>query len=84
MDEQIERLIPLLDMLVNDNSVPRNVRTKLAAAKERLAGNDEFSTKVSYAVYALDEVSNDINLPMHARTLVWNLLSEFEALKNKA
>ncbi len=84
MDEQLERLIPLLDMLVNDNSVPRNVRTKMSAAKDRLQGNDEFSTKVSYAVYALDEVSNDINLPMHARTLVWNLLSELEALKNKA
>ncbi|MBI2446174.1 UPF0147 family protein [Candidatus Micrarchaeota archaeon] len=28
--------------------------------------------------------TNVINLPMHARTLVWNLLSELEALKNKA
>jgi hypothetical protein len=36
---------------------------------------------MSSAIYDLDSVSNDINLPMHARTLVWNLLSELERLK---
>ncbi len=84
MDERIERLLPLFDMLVDDNAVPRNVRAKMAAAKTRLESKEDFSTKVSAAVYALDEVSNDINLPMHARTLVWNLLSELEAMKNSA
>ncbi len=74
--------MPLFDMLVSDTSVPRNVRAKLTTARDRLKSGDDFSTKVSSAVYALDEVSNDINMPMHARTLVWNLLSELETLKN--
>lgn len=84
MNERLEKLYPLLDMLIDDHSVPRNVRTKMADAKNRLQSNDDFPTKVSAAVYALDEVSNDVNLPMHARTLVWNLLSELEALKHRA
>ncbi|MBI4361203.1 UPF0147 family protein [Candidatus Micrarchaeota archaeon] len=84
MSERLEKMYPLLDMLIDDNSVPRNVRTKMADAKARLQSSDDFSTKISAAVYALDEVSNDVNLPMHARTLVWNLLSELEALKNRA
>lgn len=76
-------LIPLLDSLLQDTSIPRNVRTNIALAKERLEKEEDFATAVSGAIYALDEISNDINLPMHGRTMVWNLLSELEALKEK-
>ncbi len=79
---ELDSIISLLDSLIEDTSVPRNVRTSIARAKESLK-NGDFAAGVSGAIYALDEVSNDINLPMHGRTTIWNLLSELEALKQK-
>lgn len=74
------KLIPYLDQLLEDTSVPKNVRTAIQKAKDRLS-RDEDEMGVSGAIYALEEVSNDINLPTHARTMIWSLLSELETLK---
>ncbi|MBI5036367.1 UPF0147 family protein [Candidatus Micrarchaeota archaeon] len=82
--EQIRRIVDSFDMLADDPAVPKNVRNRMQEAKQKLQSDEDISTSISSAVYALDEVSNDINLPMHARTLVWNLLSELEALKSQA
>jgi len=79
---EVQKLIPALDSLLQDTSIPRNVRANIQLAKDRLEEED-FATAVSGAVYALDEISNDINLPIHGRTMIWNLLSELEALKQK-
>ncbi|NUN11807.1 UPF0147 family protein [Candidatus Micrarchaeota archaeon] len=80
MDEELKTIADMLAQLTEDTSVPRNVRNNITNAKNHLE-NPEFAMGVSSAIYALEEVSNDINLPMHARTLVWNLLSELEAIK---
>jgi uncharacterized protein (UPF0147 family) len=82
--EKIAQITSFLDDLMRDNSVPRNVRATLSYARDKLTDeNEEMATRVSGAVYALDEVSNDINIPMHARTMVWNIISELEALKEQ-
>ena len=83
VQEELDKIASMLGNLGDDTSVPKNVRLKIAEAKKRLESNDDFAAKVSIAVYALDEVSNDINMPMHARTLIWNILSELESLKNR-
>ena len=83
-NQNVERIISFLDSLLQDTSIPRNVRANIALAKERLQNGEDLATSVSGAIYALDEVSNDINLPMHGRTMIWNLLSELEALKEGA
>ncbi len=83
-DEKVRQVTSFLDDLIRDNSVPRNVRATLSFAKDKLTEpGEELGTRISGAVYALDEVSNDINIPMHARTMVWNILSELEALKEQ-
>ncbi len=79
--EDIDKIVMLLDSMVDDSSIPRNVRSRIADAKRRLESSEDFAAKVSTAVYALDDVSNDINMPMHARTLIWNILSELERIK---
>lgn len=76
------KIVEFLDELLGDTSVPRNVRAAIARAKEKLQANDAPNVRASGAIYALDEVSNDINLPMHARTMIWNILSELEAMKS--
>ncbi len=79
--KQLETILSLLDVMVQDTSIPRNVRGRLQEAQQKLKSAPDMSVAISSAVYALDEVSNDINLPMHARTMIWNLLSELESLK---
>lgn len=81
--EDFTPIVEFLDQLLADTSVPRNVRAAIAKAKEKLqAPNEPENVRVSGAIYALDEVSNDINLPMHGRTMIWNILSELEAMKS--
>ncbi|MFQ5406410.1 MAG: UPF0147 family protein [Candidatus Micrarchaeia archaeon] len=79
--KDIEKISESIDMLLEDTSIPKNVRNVIQRAKDRLSDTSDINTAISGAIYALDEISNDINMPMHARTMIWNLLSELEALE---
>ncbi len=71
-----------IDMLLNDNSVPRNVKTALGDARKALDQPEAgYSVRSSAATYKIDEISNDINLPPYARTVIWNILSLLESIK---
>ncbi len=82
-EETITQIKQQIDILLNDNSVPRNVKAALEDAKKALQqeGND-YSVKSSTATYKIDEISNDINLPPYARTVIWNILSLLESVKD--
>lgn len=82
--EKVRQVCSLMDPIMEDRSVPRNIRQKLHEAKERMLNEKEnLDVAIATAVYALDEASNDINVPSHARTDVFNIISELERLKNE-
>lgn len=78
---QLDKIIELLDSLISDFSIPRNVRNAISQAKEKLQNSSEIATGIGGAICLLEEVSGDVNLPMHGRTIIWNVLSELEAIK---
>ena len=78
---EIEKISGMLDILITDTSIPRNVRTNLHSAQTKLKENKDPDLAIGSVIYTLDEVSSDINLPMHARTMIWNLMSELESMK---
>ncbi|MFH1257721.1 MAG: UPF0147 family protein [Candidatus Micrarchaeota archaeon] len=78
---EVEKISGMLDLLITDTSIPRNVRTNLQSAQTRLKENKDADLAIGSVIYTLDEVSSDINLPMHARTMIWNLMSELESMK---
>jgi uncharacterized protein (UPF0147 family) len=39
------------------------------------------SMRITTAIYGIEEVSGDINIPMHAKTQLWDIISDLEALK---
>ncbi|MCX8175575.1 MAG: UPF0147 family protein [Candidatus Micrarchaeota archaeon] len=80
-EKKVAEIIELISTLEEDTSVPKNIRRALSEAKERLKGSEELSTRVSAAVYAIESVSEDINMPMHARTQIWTILSALESIK---
>jgi uncharacterized protein (UPF0147 family) len=80
-DETIAQIKQQIEMLLNDNSVPRNVKSALDEAKKALDNSESYAVRASSATYKIDEISNDINLPPYARTVIWNLLSLLESIK---
>lgn len=84
VSENVRQVCSLMDLVIDDRSVPRNIRQKLQDAKERMLNEKEnLDVAIASAVYVLDEASNDINVPSHARTDVFNIISELEKLKNE-
>jgi uncharacterized protein (UPF0147 family) len=77
----VEEIILLIDEVVEDSSVPKNIRKALSDAKERLQTDDEQVVKVSAAIYSLESVAEDVNMPPHARMQIWSIMSELESLK---
>ncbi len=77
----VKEIIGLIEGVAGDSSVPKNIRRALEEAKERLQGEDELTTKVSAAIYSIESISEDVNMPPHARMQIWSILSELESLK---
>lgn len=81
MASKIDNICVGLDMLIEDSSVPRNIRKASEEAKSILRGDAEpLDVRKAKAISTMDETANDPNIPMHGRTLVWNVLSQLETL----
>ena len=81
--ELITQITQRMDMLISDTSVPKNVRSSITEARTKLNDPNEadYIVRVSSAIYNIDSISNDINLPPQARTAIWNILSMLESIK---
>ena len=79
-DQQLGEVLKLITSLAGDVTIPKNILKALSDAKERLESTEELNVKVSSAIYLIDSVSDDINMPAHARTQMWSLVSMLEAL----
>ncbi|VVB56643.1 Uncharacterised protein [uncultured archaeon] len=80
-EQRIKEVIGLMDLMIDDSSVPKNIRKVVDEARTHLRSNEEAPTRISSAVQSLVGVSEDINMPMHARTQVWTILSALESIK---
>ena len=70
-----------LDMLNEDVSIPRNIRRGADEVKNLLMNNsDPMDVRVASATSRLDDLANDPNIPLHGRTLIWNIMSRLEEL----
>jgi uncharacterized protein len=79
--ELIDQIKKQIDMLLSDSSVPKNVKSAVKDAKDHLNEEGDYVVRVSSAIYSIDAISTDINLPAQARTGVWNILSMLESIK---
>ena len=82
MEARLKQIMEVLDQLADDNSVPRNIRRGATQAKERLSQRQEaLDIRSASAIMILDELANDPNIPLHGRTLIWNIISQLETIK---
>ncbi len=74
----IKNALELLDRIMNDRTVPKNIRKAAEDSKGILNSTDSPEVKISSAIHMLDEIINDPNMPMYTRTQIWNTVSILE------
>ena len=81
-ETRIKQIVEVLDQLSEDTSVPRNIRRGAKESKELLLNtNVALDVRTAKSSEILDELANDPNIPLHGRTLIWNIinmLAQFE------
>jgi len=81
--ERIELITQILSQISEDSTVPRNIRRAANQAIEALHSNiGTPAVRASNAISILDEVSQDPNCPVQARTRIWNAVSQLEMISD--
>ena len=83
--KKVEPIIKLLTGIIEDRTVPRNIRAAAEEARKELTEktDDTWDIRLSSAISVLDEITNDPNMPMYTRTQIWNIVSMLEAVKRE-
>lgn len=78
----MEDIISNLRIIEEDNTVPKNVRSKIKSAISALEdpNGKETKVKIDKALQELDDLSDDPNLPSYTRTQIWNVVSTLESI----
>ena len=81
MADKIKQIVDAMTMLSEDTSVPRNIRKGSTDAKARLLDTkNALDVRAASAINILDDLANDPNVPLHARTLIWQIISQLETV----
>lgn len=82
-EAKIRQALMVLTKIMNDPSIPRNIR-RAAMFAIRALNEKGLSpgVRAANAIGILDEVSQDPNMPLHARTLLWSAISILETVKD--
>lgn len=83
--KNIEPILNQLTEIIDDRTVPRNIRAAVEEAKNNLTedNNKDWDVRLSTAISILDEITNDPNIPSYTRTQIWNIVSMLEIVKNQ-
>lgn len=80
----LTRVFTLLDTIINDRTVPKNIRKAAEDSKTVLISSGESEElKISIAIHTLDEITNDPNMPLYTRTQIWNVVSMLEEARRE-
>ncbi|OQA31851.1 MAG: hypothetical protein BWY55_00220 [archaeon ADurb.Bin336] len=77
----VSEMVQIMEDILSDQAVPRNIRAKIEETIVKVKENT--ATSLSEAIYLLDDISNDVNMPDHTRTDIWHLISLIEEAKEK-
>lgn len=75
----IENAIELLDEIIDDKSVPKNIRQTCEKTKEILVGEGDEKVRIDTAIQNLDLLADNVQVPTYTRMQVWNIVSLLES-----
>lgn len=77
----INQCTQILEQIANDSSVPRNIRRSANDVLTTLKNDAEpLFMRTTASISILEDISNDPNIPLHTRTLIWNVASQLETV----
>jgi uncharacterized protein len=80
MSDGLEETIDSLKEILDDPSIPKNVKSKIKQAIDALKEEGKSKEiRVNQALQDLDDVADDPNTPSLTRTQVWNVASSLES-----
>jgi len=79
---EVNEILEILNLLLTDYSIPRNIKSVLEDTKKVVENENEI-VALSDVVYKLQDVCDDVNLPISVKPDLWMLLSKLEGLKEK-
>jgi len=82
-EAKIRYVMTILAGIINDAGIPRNIRRAAAQALTYLRDTKlSPGVRAANAISALEEVSQDPNMPVHARTRIWNAITILETVRD--
>ncbi|MBT4334667.1 hypothetical protein HOD61_02520 [archaeon] len=82
MEYVILEIIERLNMLKEEDNIPRNMREKIRLACEALSvEGEDIPIKVNKTLQELEDVSSDVNTPSDVKSMLWSITSELECIK---
>ena len=86
VDESFDNVKYLLNMISNDNGVPRNIRkvaTESTGAIESLDYKENTpAVCASTCISLLEDLAQDLNCPLHTRTGIYQILAILEGVRD--
>ena len=83
IQKAFENVKVLLNAMINDRAVPRNIKRIAQRGIDELDREDESAAVVaSNVMYLVDDLSQDPNCPFHTRTTLYRILSLLEKIKD--
>jgi uncharacterized protein (UPF0147 family) len=77
-----ENVIPLIQQIANDRTVPRNIRTKCEESIKILQEDKEdVAVRTNTVISSMDDIANDPNIPTYTRIQIWNVVSALESMQ---
>ena len=70
-NQTIDEVSEILEYITENNTVPRNIREAASDSNELLKDESQDQSV---------RISTDPNIPVHARTLIWEVLSKLESI----
>ncbi|HWQ66760.1 MAG TPA: UPF0147 family protein [Methanospirillum sp.] len=80
-EQTVDNCIQMLSAIIDDGAIPRNIRRVADETRALLQNQDkQLGLRAAEAISKIDEISNDSNMPVYARTRVWELVSNLETI----
>ncbi len=79
-EKDVKDIIDVMSELLSDNTVPRNIKSKIEIIIHSLEQKTDKSLRINKALSILEEISDDNNIQPYTRTQIWNLVSMLEGI----
>ncbi|HDJ50730.1 MAG TPA: hypothetical protein ENF25_00820 [Thermoprotei archaeon] len=81
LNEIVKQVVEILDGIIEEEGVPRNIKRGANEAKELISSNSEnIGARAASAISILNELIVDPNTPIHVRTQILSAIALLERL----